>query len=351
MGIYDREYVRVGRRSGTGLGSLGLISINSWIILLNIAVFVIDPFLARFASPVLVRQDIDPAMRGRALLIERQPQQRPPAGASYARVIYDRETGQAVGRQIYAVMPPLQAFGHFSTARAFVAFDPVTNVVRANTEIWRFVTFQFLHGSLSHILFNMLGLWMFGGMVEQYLGAKRYAAFYLACGIFGALSYLILNFLGSQVGLRWPGVLPDSPMTPLVGASAGVFGVIMACAKIAPNAMVQLIFPPIPMRLKLMAYGYVALATFNLLRGGHNAGGDAAHVGGAIAGAFFIRNAHLLRDFFVVFGKSSAARREPSRDEIDRLLDKVSTHGLASLSEAERSILRRESARRRGSDA
>ncbi|MFN0131931.1 MAG: rhomboid family intramembrane serine protease [Phycisphaerales bacterium] len=351
MGIYDREYIRVGRRSGTGLASLGLISVNSWIIILNIAVFVIDPFLGQFARPVLVRQDIDPAMRGRALVIERPPAQLPLVGRSVPLVIYDRETGQAVGRRIYAVTPPMQAIGHFSTARAFVSFDPATNVVRANTEIWRFITFQFLHGSVTHIAFNMLGLWMFGGMVEQYLGGKRYAAFYLACGIFGALSYLILNFMGSQLGIRLPGVLPDSPYTPLVGASAGVFGVIMACAKIAPNAIVQLLFPPIPMKLKLMAYGYVALATFNLLRGGHNAGGDAAHVGGAIAGAFFIRNAHLLRDFFDVFGRRSTSPAPPSRDEIDRLLEKVSSKGLASLSESEKQMLRRESARRRSFDA
>src|SRR5947207_11272537 len=102
--------------------------------------------------------------------------------------------------------------------------------------------------------------------------------------------------LGSMAHLRRPGVLIDAPWTPLVGASAGVFGVILACAYIAPEAMVQLILPPVPLKLKWFAYGYVVVAAWNLLRGGANAGGDAAHIGGAIAGFFFIRNAHLLRD-------------------------------------------------------
>jgi membrane associated rhomboid family serine protease len=211
------------------------------------------------------------------------------------------------------------------------------------------VTFQFLHGDILHLFFNMFGLWVFGGMVEQYLGFKRYAAFYLACGIFGGVGYLLLNLLGGILGLEFMGLLVNDPRTPLIGASAGVFGVIMACAYIAPNAIIQLLFPPIPLRLKWFAYGYVALAAWNLLRGGANAGGDAAHLGGAIAGFFFIRNAHLLRDFFDIFGDSRRGRPRaprPTADqrEVDRILAKVSTQGLHTLSEGEKSTLRRASA-------
>src|SRR5262249_21154560 len=151
---------------------------------------------------------------------------------------------------------PLQAYGHFSTALGFFGL-----------QLWRFITFQFLHASLMHVLMNMFGLWVFGGMVEEYLGSKRYFAFYLTCGIFGGVSYLALNFLGNLFPpVHLPFLLPDSIYTPLVGASAGVFGVIMACAFIAPNAMVVLFFPPVPLRLKWLAYGYVALAAWNLFR-------------------------------------------------------------------------------------
>jgi membrane associated rhomboid family serine protease len=248
-----------------------------------------------------------------------------------------------VGVNIVLVFPePLTAWGHFSTTRAFFG-----------VEVWRFITFQFLHSGFMHILFNMFGLWVFGGMVEQALGSKRYAAFYLVCGVFGAVSYLVLNLLG-QTQLRLPGVLIDEAYTPLVGASAGVFGVIIACAYIAPNAIVQLLFPPIPLRLKWFAYGYVALAAWNLLRGGDNAGGDAAHLGGAAAGFFFIRNSHLLRDFFDIIGDSRrpgggrGGGAQPQREEIDRILQKVSTQGLQSLSDAEKAALRRASESARG---
>jgi len=165
------------------------------------------------------------------------------------------------------------------------------------------------------------------------------------------VSYLLLNLLGNGLGLQLPGVLVNSPWTPLVGASAGVFGVIMACAFIAPNAVVLVYF--IPMKLKFMAYGYVALAAYNLLSGGSNAGGDAAHIGGAIAGFFFIRNAHLLRDFFDVLGDSRkpgkvrrrVAGRAVDHEEVDRILAKVQEEGLRSLSEREKAVLRSASSR------
>jgi membrane associated rhomboid family serine protease len=290
MGISDREYVRIGPRSTSGLGSVRFISFNTWLIVVNSAVFVLQVILPR--KQVVLGQT--------------------PMGA----------------------MDPLTLYGHFSTGLAFF-----------HLEVWRFVTFQFLHANLTHVFFNMFGLWIFGGMVESYLGFKRYAAFYLVCGICGALCYLVLNFLGGMVGAQLPGVLFSDLYTPLIGASAGVFGVIVACAFIAPNTTVQLLFPPIPLKMSWFAYGYVAIAAANLLRNGQNAGGDAAHVGGAIAGFFFVRNAHLLTDFFDVFGDSrkGRGRRRAGVDplEVDRILHKVRTNGLMSLNDRERQTLRR----------
>lgn len=344
MGIYDREYVRVGPQSRSGLGSVRFVSVNTWLILINIAVFVLGGLLASYRMPVFAARELVDGAQGRPLIADTTLQQG--MGATAYRVLIDAETRRPVGRDVYTLMPALTALGHFSTARAFIGL-----------EVWRFITFQFLHGGLMHLVFNMFGLWIFGGMVEQYLGSKRYLAFYLVCGIFGAITYLILNFLGVVVGLRVPGVLLNDLTTPLVGASAGVFGVIVACAFIAPDAIVQLIFPPIPLKLKVMAYAYVGIAAYNLLTGGANAGGDAAHIGGAIAGFFFIRNAHLLRDFFDVFGDSrrprqaATARRSADNDqrEIDRILTKVSTDGLHSLTDREKQTLRRATESRRAS--
>jgi membrane associated rhomboid family serine protease len=292
MGIYDREYIRFGARSPSGLGNLRFVSVNTWLIAANIAIYLLQiPLPDRYRFP---------------------------SGAGVDAVF---------------------AYGHLSTLTAIKYL-----------EVWRLVSFQFLHASPIHLGFNMLGLWMFGSLVEQFLGAKRYAAFYLTSGIAGGLLFLVLNLLG-HLGLQLPGVLYDQSWIPLVGASAGVFGVIMACAFIEPRAVVDL-YGIIPIPMRVFAYGYVALAALNLLRGGTNAGGDAAHLGGAIAGYFFIRHSHLLHDFFDIFDRSpspSSPSSEPRDSQsLDRILAKIKSDGLASLSESERRLLRRATLRRTG---
>jgi membrane associated rhomboid family serine protease len=324
MGIYDRDYAyeqdtggglfgRPGqRRRGMGPASqLSAWSANTWIIAANIAVHLLRMFALQ---------------------------------------------GGSKGTDVLA------RFGHFSSYE--VSWP-------GGLEFWRFLTFQFLHApGLAHVGFNMLGLYMFGSLVEGHLGKKKYLAFYLTCGVFGALLYLILNGLGMLVpkgGI--PFLLFSDPRTPLVGASAGVFGVIMACAYIAPDTIVQLLFPPVSMRMKVMAYAYVGLALLNLAWGGNNQGGDAAHIGGAIAGYFFIRNSHLLRDFFDVFGDSRKPKTRPkgkppalklirgddsaapSDAEVDRILAKVKDLGKDSLTPQEVDALRRATNARKAADS
>jgi membrane associated rhomboid family serine protease len=224
-------------------------------------------------------------------------------------------------------------------------------------EVWRLVSFQFLHDprGITHIAFNMLGLIFFAPMVEKYLGKKKFFAFYLMCGLSGGLLFVILNMLGAFTPLQ---LLNDGFKTPLIGASAGVFGVILAGAYLSPDSEVQILFLPIFVKMKTFAYGYVALALFMLLRGSDNAGGEAAHIGGAIAGFYFIRNHRFLIDFFDIFGDSREPKKSktksgkkrstyrnykntpgPSQDDIDKILKKVSQKGLASLSEKEKKTL------------
>jgi len=245
------------------------------------------------------------------------------------------------------LMPALYNFGSLTVQDGF-----------QRLEVWRLITFQFLHdpNSIWHLGMNMFGLWIFGPMVEQYLGGKKYLAFYLVCGLAGGLLFSILTVLGTVSGANIPGLLSNSYSTPLIGASAGVFAVIVACAHIAPNQTVQLLFPPIPMKLKVFAYGYVALALVQLLGGSSNAGGEAAHMGGAIAGFYFIRNSHHLLDFFDIFGDSRSKlpkkgkskkpkqpRGVPTHDEVDRILAKVATEGIGSLTDKEKQTLNKAS--------
>lgn len=160
-------------------------------------------------------------------------------------------------------------------------------------QVWRFVTFQFLHANLNHIFFNMLSLYFFGPMVENYLGSRRYLAFYLLCGVAGALMYIALYVAG---------ILITDPGSPMVGASAGIFGILFAAVQIAPNARVMLMFPPIPMKLRTLAWVMIGIAVYTIVsaiygRGGNNAGGEAAHLGGAALGAALIRYPKVLNVF------------------------------------------------------
>lgn len=255
------------------------------------------------------------------------------------QILADRTWGSRHIPPGFAV-DPVSFYGHFSTSKIFLP----------NLEFWRFLTFQFLHGSWMHLILNMMGIWFLGKMVEEQLGPKKYLAFYLVCGIFGAFLYLLLNLLGSVLGIDFPFLLPNHPATPLIGASAGVFGVVMACAYIAPNESMQLFFPPITMRMKTLAYAFVGISVVMLYVGSKNAGGEAAHLGGAIAGFYFIRNTHHLIDFFDVLGDSRKPKspKPPrpkrgggaSQQEVDRVLEKVSASGLGSLTSQEREILR-----------
>lgn len=381
MGIYDRDYVFKQQRGRT-------LSMTAWIIIINAAVFVGDWVIShglKFGLPMR-RSDVS-FVEGKSLdtlaaehkltYIPDYAVMRPVADATGSivpgwevasreqvrtpgmmiyRPVFMNANDPPVGAIAYTVRPPFEALGHFSTYQAI-----------RRLEVWRLITFQFLHANLLHIAFNMFGLWIFGRIVEEQLGRSRYLAYYLICGIFGALAYLLLNAIGviaAKSGVSHvPFLMVNDMYTPLVGASAGVFGVIMACAYISPNSVVQLLFPPIPMKMRTFAYSYVLLAILMVIFGAKNAGGEMAHIGGAVAGYFFIRRQHLLRDFFAEFrGLGRFFKRTPKnsnlklvgttgepagdplgpelRAELDRILEKSHRDGPQSLSPTEQATLR-----------
>lgn len=371
MGLYDRDYVRTPQPpkwKWPGLRRYGLPvwSFNTWLIVANILVFVLANMVlvgGRFDRPVetgyrapasgVTAAELDRATLDRSRFVNVYVGPSRVSGYPYV----EPRTGRVLGVQLVTTRPALHAWGEFSTAKGFFGL-----------EVWRFVTFQFLHADWMHLLFNLLGLWFVGEIVEQYLGRKRYAAFYLTCGIFGALMYLLLNFLGAVLNPVFsatrPFIIFDNIYTPLVGASAGIFGVLMAAAFVSPRTEVMVLFA-IPMRLRSAVYIFTAIAIASLLLGTRNQGGEAAHVGGAIAGFFFIRRMHLLRDFFDVLSDSrahkSSGRAPPppppppapplprDRAEVDRILAKIAASGVDSLSPAEKQTLKNETeARRRG---
>ena len=356
-------------------GGLRSLSTNNWIIIVCALFFMFEGFARpqgeRLKDPsswTLVSLEHEGEL-GDSLKVS-PPLSQPPSVISGGntptktaqRVLYSGE--KEVGVAIYQNMALIKRLGYFSTSNALIGSNAQGDMIGG--QVWRFISFQFLHADFTHLLVNMFGLWIFGPLVERYLGGKRYLAFYLLCGIFGALLYLLLNAAGAALSMfgmnSLPFLLVNNTHTPLIGASAGVFGVLMAGAYLSPNSTVLLFFL-IPMRLATLCYGLIAFSIFVLIfqnnTPGANAGGEAAHLGGAIAGFYFIRNPHHLHGFFDLLGRvdptstSSKVRKVSGRRggravddaEIDRILAKIHAKGLHSLNQKEKRILRESSKR------
>lgn len=369
MGSLDREYWREPPARPFARPSW---SVTTWLIALCVGVFVIDAFLPRtwqvvatawVGNPALVEAARKGALEYRVIPVDADPSMT--ARAEQPVVALTPRGPETIVRRQLQSTPPMRKWLSFSTATAIYTDTP--GVGFAGLELWRFIGFQFCHADLNHLIFNMIGLFFFGPIVERFLGARRFLAFYLICGIAGAVLYLLLNasgFAAMQLSggrATVPGLLFNDPYTPLVGASAGIFGILIASARIMPNATVLLFFI-IPMRLRTLVYGLVIIAVGTVIlggaRAGSNAGGEAAHLGGAIAGWWLIARPDRLQGFFDFLGRAggSASRRGARRAadapvrtaqriaaedaEVDRILDKIKREGLGSLSEAERRTLK-----------
>lgn len=170
-------------------------------------------------------------------------------------------------------------------------------------QLWRLVTYQFVHANMGHLLFNMWALYFFGPAVEQVFGPKRFLAFYLVCGVAGALCSSLLAGLdwyttlpaGAQ-GLcqmlaehaGYTGVVEPWQMMPLVGASASIYGVMVATAFLYPDVRISLLFPPVTLKLRTFTLGVIGIAAATILFNLSNAGGEAGHLGGIIMGALLM---------------------------------------------------------------
>ncbi len=113
---------------------------------------------------------------------------------------------------------------------------------------WQLVSYGFLHGSFNHIFFNMFALWMFGMQIEQVWGSKRFALYYFACVVGAGITQLIVQ---QATGSSWP----------TIGASGGVFGLLLAYGVMFPNNRVMLLFFPVPIKAKwfVLIYGAAEL--------------------------------------------------------------------------------------------
>lgn len=220
--------------------------------------------------------------------------------------------------------------------------------------VWEFLTFQFLHDSVGHVLFNSIALFFFGPWMERWWGAKRFLFFYLACGAAGAAFYSILVFAGI-LPREMVAVLADGSreiFPKLVGASAGIYGILVGVAVIAPTLRVALLFPPITLTMRQLALALLAIAVGSIvLKFGGNEGGEAGHLGGAIMGYLLMKTHGWMNS-----GGGRRRKGRPASDftpkirprtsldlhsstEVDRILDKISRDGFQSLTEEEKDLL------------
>lgn len=231
---------------------------------------------------------------------------------------------------------------------------------------WSALTYMFFHEGIFHILFNMLFLYWFGLLLNEYLGSKRLANIYVLGGLAGGVFYLVMYNISPYFA--------DSLATArMLGASAGVYAVVVAAATLSPNTTFFLLLLG-PVKIKYIAIFYVLIAFVNST--GNNAGGELAHLGGAALGFLYVNQLQKGRDmgswiqaignFFTRiftrksrvkvsyrksktyssvgdFSQTKSGKPSPvakteavTQDEIDMILDKIAAKGYDGLSKEEK---------------
>ena len=254
-----------------------------------------------------------------------------------------------------------------------------------NYHLYQFVTYMFLHGGFTHILFNMFALWMFGCVIENVWGPKKFLFYYISCGIGAGIIQQIAQFV--QFYLNVSAQYPELPFIEVfeigrqvssqlngwttIGASGAVYAILLAFGMIFPNERI-FIFPlPIPIKAKWFVMFYAAVELFSALGSPGDGVAHTAHLGGMLFGFLIIRywNRHSVTDFNINSGRQffdnlkhnferrrSGSRRDedPTRhetdweynerkkanqEEIDRILDKIRKSGYDSLTKEEKRTL------------
>jgi membrane associated rhomboid family serine protease len=139
---------------------------------------------------------------------------------------------------------------------------------------WQVITYAFLHGGFAHVAFNMFGVYMFGSDIERTWGSQRFLIYYLVCVVSAAIAQLIVAAVTGAI-------------YPTIGASGGVFGILLAFAMVFPRRMVMPLFPPIPMRAPIFVAIYGLLELVLGVTGTQAGVAHFAHLGG-MAGGFLM---------------------------------------------------------------
>jgi membrane associated rhomboid family serine protease len=219
-------------------------------------------------------------------------------------------------------------------------FGLIPAAVIRNLELWRLVTYMFLHGGLFHILINMFILWMFGVAIAQAWGTKRFLFYYFMTGIAGGIFTTIFQ---------------PSSLVPTIGASGAIYGLLVAYAVMFPDQILYLYFL-FPMKVKYAVILFVALEFFGSLGSTPDGIGHLAHLGGAVVGFIYLKLdwrlkvwGRKLSPFRYIDGlryraksrklEKNQRQAEDVMKRVDEILDKINRVGIDNLGEEERRFL------------
>jgi membrane associated rhomboid family serine protease len=220
-------------------------------------------------------------------------------------------------------------FGYF----LLTWFSVLPETFGKTMQLWRYITYQFLHGGLGHIFFNMFILYFFGTMLENFWGSRKFLTFYLICGTTGGIFYPLLVHIG------W------LKLGYLFGASGAILGMLAAAAILFPR-MIVYVFGVFPLKMYILAIILVVWSILTILRPdiSENAGGEAAHLGGMCAGAIYILSERWRQQLKTKAHKniwqSKMKDHRILEMEVDRILKKVHDKGMHSLTYKEKKVLK-----------
>jgi membrane associated rhomboid family serine protease len=174
----------------------------------------------------------------------------------------------------------LQVFDRISGGISFTSKFGLTPAhVTEQFYLWELVTYMFLHGSLLHILFNMLALWMFGSELERLWGTRQFTRFYFICGVGAGILTVLLS--------------PNSPVMT-IGASGAIYGLLAAFGLLFPNRIIYWIIFPIPAKYFVLILG--GLAFFSSLSATGSGIAHVAHLGGMVCGLIYLKGGRVFSD-------------------------------------------------------
>ena len=151
-------------------------------------------------------------------------------------------------------------------------FGLVPFLVREKYFVWQLLTYIFLHGGVSHILFNLLALWMFGGELESYFGSKKFLFYFLFCGIGAGICTVILTPNG---------------MIPVIGASGAIYGLLLAFGWLFPDRQIYIYFL-LPVRAKYFVIIFGLIELFSSIEGTGGGVAHLTHLGGLLFGLLYM---------------------------------------------------------------